>query len=67
LEKIGANRLAVAIDQAVGQCDPAGHRDGADAEQDQANSRPRGGQPLAGSQRLPEALARYESFRRRIL
>jgi hypothetical protein len=53
--KIGAERLAVAIDQAVRSGDPAGPRDGAESEQDQAVAADtRGGQPLSGSQALPD-------------
>ena len=53
--KVGADRLAVAVDQAVRHRDPAGHRDDANAEQDQAVAAcTRGGQPLAGSQPLPD-------------
>ena len=53
--KIGANRLAIAIDQAIRGRDPSGERDGAEPEQDQAiAARTRGGQPLAGSKPLPD-------------
>ena len=52
--KVGADRLAVAVDQAVGQRDPAGHRDHAKAEQDQAvDADPLRRQPSAGPQTLP--------------
>jgi hypothetical protein len=53
--KIGAERLAVAIDQPVRKRDPAGDRNHADAEQDQAvAARPRRRKPGAGSQSLPD-------------
>jgi hypothetical protein len=53
--KVGAERLAVAIDQAVRQADPAGHGDRHDGKQDQAVAAgARGGEPLAGSQPLPD-------------
>ena len=53
--EIGAQWLAVRVDQPVGCGDPAGRGQGAEAEQDQAvAARPRGGQPLAGSQSLPD-------------
>jgi hypothetical protein len=48
--KIGADRLAVAIDQAVRDGDPAGHGDRAEAKQDQAVAAgARSRQPIAGS------------------
>ena len=53
--EIGADGLAVAIDQAVRQDDPADRRNRGYAEQDQAiAARARGGQPLAGSKSLPD-------------
>ena len=53
--KVGAVRLAVAVDQAVGDGDPARYREAAEGEQDQAMApRRRGCQPSAGSQPLPE-------------
>jgi hypothetical protein len=53
--KVGADRLAVAIDQAVRQRDPANYGNRADPEQDQAvASRTRRRQPFAGADSLPE-------------
>ena len=53
--EVGADRLAVAIDQPVRQRDPADDGDHIGAEQDQAvPARPLGGQPSAGSQALPD-------------
>ena len=53
--EIGADRLAVAVDQAVRNGDPAGERDGRDRKQDQAVAAgARGRQPVAGSNALPD-------------
>jgi hypothetical protein len=53
--KIGADRLAVKVGEAVRDHDPADHRNRAHAEQNQAiAARAPGGQPVAGSQLLPD-------------
>ena len=62
--KVGAERLAVAVDQPVRDRDPAGKSERAEHEQDQAvAARARRRQPVAGSQ----TLARNEPFCRGIL
>ena len=53
--EVGADGLAVAVDQSVGNGDPARHCDDGDGEQDQAiAARARGRQPVAGSNALPD-------------
>src|SRR5215469_7733147 len=53
--EIGADRLAVAVDQTGRQCDPAYDRDDVSHEQDQAVATgARDRKPLAGSDTLPD-------------
>ena len=63
--EVGAERLAVAVDQPVGQRDPADEGERTDDQQDQAvAARPLGRQPVAGAQVSRRRLARNEPFRR---
>jgi hypothetical protein len=53
--KIGADRLAVAVEQAIRSHDPSGQHQHGQAEQDQAvAAQARRRQPFAGSQPVPD-------------